>query len=116
MANQTGFTVIRKMAAATAAVMLGVGATLVAASPAAAAPPAQYGGGVDINGWCVAKYSAPWHAELRTHNAHGWVCQWGHDTAAWRSVDMYAACRRTYGPASTARYTDYKNPYSWYCT
>ncbi|SDG69770.1 hypothetical protein SAMN05216553_110297 [Lentzea fradiae] len=102
--------------------MLAVGGTLLSASPAVAsttpipAPPAAAGGGVDINGWCVAVYGDPWHAELRNFNAHGWVCQWAHDTAAWTSVDMYAACRRTYGSASTAQYTDYNNPYSWYCT
>ncbi|MEU7474678.1 hypothetical protein AB0A63_01755 [Lentzea sp. NPDC042327] len=91
--------------------MLLVGGTL-----AGTAAPAAAGGGVDINGWCVATFQNPWHAELVHFHVFGWACQYGQDPGGRQSVDMNAACRRTYGSNSTAGYTSYNNPYSWYCT
>ncbi|WP_410646534.1 hypothetical protein [Amycolatopsis sp. cmx-4-54] len=130
LGQNTGPSRARRHATALAVSALGLmlGTTVATAAPAsatdsgaagaaqAAGPITVSGGGVDINGWCVARYGNPWHAELRGNNANSWVCQWGQDTAAWQAVDMYAACRRTYGSGSTADYTNFYNPYSWYCT
>jgi hypothetical protein len=49
---------------------------------------------------------------LKQWNVYGWRCS----TGWWEfNIDMNRACRYTYGPASSAYFLDYSNPYSWRC-
>jgi hypothetical protein len=78
--------------------------------------PAQAGGGVDITGWCRQYYNSQYfNAIVVTYNVYGWRCQYGSDTGTRLDVYMNAACARQYGNPGTARFTNYSNPYSWYC-
>lgn len=77
---------------------------------------AHAGGGVDITGWCRSYYnSSAFNAIVVVNNVYGWRCQYGSDTGTRLSVDMNAACAWKYGNPGTARFTNYSNPYSWYC-
>jgi hypothetical protein len=109
----------RKISVVMFALLLATGGVLGLASSAAASAPSSpgiSGGSVDINGWCASRFGAAWHGELVAPNVYGWRCQYGQDPYGREAVDMAAACRRTYGPQSTTGFTNYSNPYSWYCT
>lgn len=75
-------------------------------------------GGVDVNGWCKSTFNLHQIAGARVldgGNAYSWRCTyaWGAITA-W-SVDMNAACKRTYGSSAWATLGNSRDPYSWRC-
>jgi len=94
-----------------AAVLLALGV------PVAAAGSASAGGGVNISGWCQQYYSSGYfHGVVVANNVYGWRCQYGSDVGTRLNVDMNAACAYSYpGHPGSARYSNYSNPYSWYC-
>lgn len=99
-----------KMVTALGATLLTLGLLQVPSTPAWA------GGGVDITYWCRSYYgSSYFNAVLVANNVYGWRCQYGTDTGTRLNVDMNNVCAVEYGAPGTARFTNYTNPYSWYC-
>jgi hypothetical protein len=95
-------------------------------------------GGVDLNGYCKAKYStvslnysSVATAGLKYNDAGGWRCYQA-TLMLWpisfkplkyrqvrhyyeHSIDMNDACRRQYGSGVYAATNNWSNPYSWSC-
>lgn len=47
---------------------------------------------------------------------HGWTCRvYGSIYAVDRLIDVVRECKRSKGNNATAAYSNYNNPYSWYC-
>jgi hypothetical protein len=111
MARSNSTPRLRRAAALAAMSLLAVGLGGVAPLSASA------NGGVDITGWCRRYYnSGAFNAVVVTYNVYGWRCQYGSDVGTRLNVDMNAACAYTWpGRPGSARFTNFNNPYSWYC-
>jgi len=75
---------------------------------------------VDVESYCQWAYG--YHADLVNWNVYGWMCNPvpGNEyyRQLWRlynqgNVDMVKQCQRQGWRSAT--YSDYNNPYSWYC-
>ena len=99
---------------------LGTVIVLVTAGAFATAEPASANAGVNVESYCQWAYG--YHADLVNNNVYGWMCNPVPGNAYYRnlwrlygqgSVDMVTQCHRE--NYATAAFTDYNNPYSWYC-
>lgn len=101
----------RRLLAALTMTALALCSALFAASPASA------NSGVNIVGWCRWYYNSPYfNAVVVANNVYGWRCQYGTDQGTRLNVDMNGACHFTHSASpGSATFTNYSNPYSWYC-
>ncbi len=79
-------------------------------------------GGLNLSGYCNATYAfgpfLPSWAVLQQNNVYGWKCK--QETSVpffynYYSIDTNAVCRWQYGGSISSAFTNYNNPYSWYC-
>jgi hypothetical protein len=63
-------------------------------------------GGLDLQGYCQARYDRNVHLIGSTVN--DWRC-------GRSSFSVNSACRWTYGPGARAAYRSFNDPNSWYC-
>src|SRR5581483_5283110 len=95
-----------------AALLLGLGGIAVAAVPASAST-----GSVSMQAACDNQYPGQGRiAKVRTYNVYGWKCVTGAVPVADGDIDVWRQCRTQYhNPNASANWTDFNNPYSWYC-
>lgn len=101
---------IRKPRRGIAMLAISVIAAGVGAGTASPASAAVRGLNLQVSG---CDYQAPGtNLALRANNVYGWKCSTGlYDL----NISVNAACRYTYGAASSAYYLNYWDPYSWRC-
>jgi hypothetical protein len=103
---------VRKSVIAVMGAALCLGGFAVAVSPASAAT-----GGVDMQAACNNQYPGQGRiAKIRTWNVYGWKCTSGAVPVADGNIDVWRQCRAQHGANATGGYTNYSNPYSWYCS
>lgn len=100
-----------RLGAATIAITLGIGGTLIAAAPANAV---DYG--VNMHDACALQHGAGWQAKLLdAGNAYSWRCwvpPWG-NPGAYRSVNINLYCELYFGGYAVV--LNPSNAYSWRC-
>lgn len=76
-------------------------------------------GGISVYNACVNQYPAAYHHEVfileNQYNVMGWRCRLNHIHSGYVELDLNRQCRVQYGTAASARYTDFNDPFSWYC-
>ena len=79
-------------------------------------------GGVNLNLYCQSNRfdGKTWAGATNlTGNVNGWVCvRWVSGYAYYTEINVTNACRqqyRAYGDRVHSHWTNYNNPYSWYC-
>ncbi|MEN9503119.1 MAG: hypothetical protein RI964_2404, partial [Pseudomonadota bacterium] len=77
--------------------------------------------GLNMSKYCQSKYGLSdgegriREAVLNQNNVYGWVCT--DNIGISYSIDVFDACKVQHGAAwNGAAYTNYYDPYSWYCT
>ena len=93
-----------------------IGTGIVAKSEPASA--ASRLGGISVYSACEDQYpgSYAYRVFLVENNVFGWRCSFGNAPAGGAGLDLNRQCRKQYGKPAYARYDDYNNPYSWYCS
>ncbi|MEI8067405.1 MAG: hypothetical protein WCG91_00440 [Candidatus Shapirobacteria bacterium] len=78
--------------------------------------------GISVQSACNYQYPAQGlKAAIYSWNVFGWRCARSPITGDYqippiaKSVDLSRECRRIYGSAAYAGYTNYSSPYSWGC-
>jgi hypothetical protein len=93
--------------------------TLAAAAGLAglAAPAAFAGvdGGVDMNAACVAQYGPGTSASASGPNVYDWACFGGGIGSFRGGINVGEQCVAQYGSGAEAQFSDYNDPYTWYC-
>lgn len=74
-------------------------------------------GGVSVYNACKYQYTAAYHWEvfLKENNVMGWRCHLNHIKSGSVEINLNTECAREYGRGAKARYTNFNDPYSWYC-
>lgn len=71
-------------------------------------------GGVNMNSACISQYSQPNAYAEAGANVYTWLCYV--DGSDLGGINVTEQCIAQYGVGSTAEYSNYSDPYSWYCT
>jgi hypothetical protein len=104
---------MKRILMAVAALALTAGASVASVAPAHAATTL---GGVSVWNACVYQNGTPSSLTIQPYNVMGWKCVYN---GGWNSiqlgVDLNKECRREYGSAAYASYTNWNDPYSWRC-
>lgn len=103
----------KKFAVALVSLLATFGAT-IAVAPSASATGL---GGISAASYCKWKYG--WDDTAHGNNVMSWQCVARGSagvTYVFGGVDMNKQCVRQYGAGAVAKYTNFNNPYSWYCT
>ena len=102
----------KKLSLLVAGALAAMGLTFGISAPAQAATL----GGVSVWNACVYQHGTPSYLVISPYNVYGWKCQYnGGWNAVYYGVDLSQECRREYGSYASASYTNYNDPYSWYC-
>lgn len=100
--------------------MIALGATTTLAAGiglATLAAPAAFAGvdgGGDMNAACVNQYG-PGAAAAAGYNVYDWVCVRAGLTLILGGINVQEQCNAQYGPGAQAQFSDYGDPYTWYC-
>lgn len=66
-------------------------------------------------GACANQWPGYWKVALINNTVYGWKCQFNSSLGpVYEGVNLNQQCNYQYG-TSTAKYTNYNNPYSWGC-
>lgn len=72
--------------------------------------------GVDMVDACKLTYQAAWKVEvtLVEQNVMGWKCMIN-GYSYKLDINVGAWCKHKYGNGARSKYSDFNDPYSWYC-
>lgn len=95
-----------------------IGAMLAVGSVALIGPPAHASsvvGGISVQTYCRAHYGSTSNAVLRYNTVYGWWCAGPGGDKAFYAEQACLEQYRQYNGRVHAWYSDYRNPYTWYC-
>jgi hypothetical protein len=105
----------------TLSVVLAAGAASAGlAAPAALASVNGVDGGVNMNAACIAQYpnstvTGAYVDYSGNVNVYDWYCSSDYGATSIGGINIDEQCVAQYGPGSVAQFSDYNDPYTWYC-
>ena len=95
--------------------LVGLAAPAALAGVAAPAALAGVDGGVDMNAACFNQYGPGWSA-VAGANVYDWACvAFSSGDLNHFGINVTEQCVAQYGQGAVAQFSDYGDPYTWYC-